>query len=284
MNELLIYAAAGCCAGIFFFFKGFKKFWKKRLIQNIPTSRVRSLAMGLVELSGRSVPDVILTAPYSGAECVFYHIIAERLVDRYTRHGRTRQWVKEYEMKTDIPFFIEDDTGSVAVDPRGASLDLSLNYSRVDHPMRYSEYVIRAGEGIYVLGTAQRMASIEDKMATEVEERLRAIAENPDEKIKLDTNNDMWIDESEWQAARDRLREEVRADFSHAEEMARQAHKVPGRLADVVISRGALERYFILSSRSEKELLAHYGRKVSLYVFGGALLAVVSLAAIIFLL
>ena len=51
-NELFIYATIGFFVGIYFFFKGFKWLKQKKTIENIPTSKIRSIAMGLVEIFG----------------------------------------------------------------------------------------------------------------------------------------------------------------------------------------------------------------------------------------
>lgn len=48
----ILFAGIGFVGGIWWFFQGFQLFRKKQLIDNIPTSTVRGMAMGLVELSG----------------------------------------------------------------------------------------------------------------------------------------------------------------------------------------------------------------------------------------
>ena len=55
-ERILIYSAIGFVAGLVFFLKGFGWLKRKRLIENIPTSTIRSLAMGLVEIYGAVVP------------------------------------------------------------------------------------------------------------------------------------------------------------------------------------------------------------------------------------
>jgi len=280
--RIFVYCIIGFCAGIYFFFTGFRKLWQKRLIQNIPTSKVRSLAMGLIELAGKAVPDVLLTAPYTKTPCVFYHIIIERLERRYSRHGSHTRWVKELEMKTDIPFFLEDDTGSVVIDPRKAETDLPLRYNQREGNKRYREYHIGQKEGIYVLGTAKKVDSLEEKTHKEVEKRIREIIENPEEKAKLDANKDMWIDENEWEAARKKVRREVEDEFSRAgEEFKKSSRSVPAHLQNVVVGMGELDKHFLLSTKSEKELITHYRMKSFLAIVGGALLTVICLKIIL---
>ncbi|MDD5086676.1 MAG: hypothetical protein PHV16_02895, partial [Candidatus Nanoarchaeia archaeon] len=59
-------------AGVFLFWEGIKTLKHKRLIENIPTSKIRSLAMGLVEIYGEVVPAYkeVLKSPFSNKDCV----------------------------------------------------------------------------------------------------------------------------------------------------------------------------------------------------------------------
>ncbi len=276
--KIFIYSIVGIIAGVFLFFKGFRKLWEKRLIENIPTSKIRSIAMGLVELQGIAIPDVLLTGPYTQTRCVFYHIIIERLV----RHRNSSNWVKEFEMKTEIPFFIKDDTGSVVIDPKDADTDLPLRFTNIKGNKRYREYNIMENEPVYVLGTAKRTASLEEKIHKEVEARIMEVVEDPLAKEELDTNRDMWIDENEWEAARKRIREEVTEEFSRAGKDFRQSdHSVPDSLQNVVIGKGELDRHFLLSNKSEKEMIASCRYRAFFYTVGGAALTLICLKIIL---
>jgi len=52
VDQISLLAAFGAVAGPAFFAGGFRDLRLKRLIQNTPTSRIRSAAMGLVEVNG----------------------------------------------------------------------------------------------------------------------------------------------------------------------------------------------------------------------------------------
>ena len=278
-SRILSWAIVGFFAGIYFFFYGFRRLWQKRLIQNIPTSKIRSIAMGLVEINGIALPDVLLKGPYTNVPCVFYHIIVERLI----RTQKSAQWVKELELKSEIPFFVQDDTGAVMIDPVGAETDLPLRYTNIEGGRRYREYNIMEKEPIYVLGTAKRLESIEEQIQREVERRIIEIIENPEEKIKLDVNKDMWIDEKEWEMAREKIREQVRRDFEGVKSNLQQgSHNVPDHLQDIIIGKGEMDRHFLISTKSEKELVEDYKLKVFFCVFGGAVLTLICLRVILF--
>ena len=61
--------------GLLLFYSGLKKLQRDRLIANIPTSKIRSMAMGIVELYGTiQTYEETLTAPFSGKECVYCRV------------------------------------------------------------------------------------------------------------------------------------------------------------------------------------------------------------------
>ena len=63
-----IIALIGLGIGIYFFFAGFKELKSKRILQNIPTSKINTGAVGTnVEVTGRIVceKDQIVQAPIS---------------------------------------------------------------------------------------------------------------------------------------------------------------------------------------------------------------------------
>lgn len=278
MNEIkgriLAYSIAGIFAGIYLFFKGFRLLWQKRLIQNIPTSKIRSVAMGLVELQGQAIANLLLTGPYTKTPCVFYHIIIERLV----RDRNSSKWVKELDMKTDIPFFLQDETGCVVLDPRGAETDLPLRYTKIEDNRRYREYNIMEKEPIYVMGSAKKTDSIDERIHKEVEKRIKETIENPEEKQKLDVNKDMWIDEKEWELVRERITKQVSEEFSRAgEEFKKSERLVPEALKNVIIGKGEADRRFLLSNKNERELVECYKSRVFFYIFGGVVLTLLCL-------
>ena len=93
-------------------FNSLKNLEMKRLLENVPTSKIRSLAMGLVELKGKiQVKDKILKDPFDDKECVYWQIHIQELV----KSGKTRKWVTRHKAKNQVPFLISDQTGSVLI-------------------------------------------------------------------------------------------------------------------------------------------------------------------------
>ena len=165
-------AVAAMVGGIFLFVRGFKAWNERRLILNTPTARVRSMAMGLVELNGTAEPRSVISAPFSGKACVYWQVdISSR-----TKDG----WRVIHHNASGYPFFLKDGTGAALVYPQGADCKLAPGVEEVctgpflppcygDYikqeslPLvglmsvgqtRFRERVIEDGQHIYILGTA----------------------------------------------------------------------------------------------------------------------------------
>ena len=54
------------------FFYGFNRMKRFQLMNDTPTSKIRSMAMGLVEIKGKASAKKYLNAPFSRDECVYY--------------------------------------------------------------------------------------------------------------------------------------------------------------------------------------------------------------------
>ncbi len=120
----IAWCAIGACAGLYLFFNGFRLLQRRRLILDTPVSKIRSASMGMVELSGLAVGPYTLVAPVTAKICYYYRTLIWELKQR----GRSKQWVKVAAECMHVPFFLDDNTGRVMVDPRGAELDLHLDF------------------------------------------------------------------------------------------------------------------------------------------------------------
>jgi len=128
-TNLLVFLAIGMGLGIFWFYKGFRLLQRKRLILNTPASKIRSASMGLVELSGLAAGPYVLHSPLKQVECYYYHSTAWQL----ERRGKNTQWVKVADETLHVPFYLDDDSGRILVDPRGAEMDLHCDLSEQYH-------------------------------------------------------------------------------------------------------------------------------------------------------
>jgi len=125
-SGLLIFCVVGFCAGIGLFLYGFRLLQRRRLILDTPFSKIRSASMGMVEISGQAVGPFTMLAPITARRCYYFRT----LVWEYKQHGRNKKWVKIVSDCMHLPFFIDDNTGRVLVDPRGADLDLHCDFEQ----------------------------------------------------------------------------------------------------------------------------------------------------------
>jgi len=159
--------------GVFIFAVGFYGFKRKRLIENTPTSKIRSLAMGLVEIYGDVIPaqGKTLVSPLTQKNCVYYHYLVERYEEHYNSSTKKTEgrWVTVQNEKHSIPFDLQDETGMVLVDPNQASIQISKNYETRQGNMRYTEWYIEPNEKLYILGTAGENPNRIEDSASHVE-------------------------------------------------------------------------------------------------------------------
>jgi hypothetical protein len=141
-----VYLFLGACAGVYFFVRGFLVLQKKRVILNTPGSKVRSAAMGLVELSGLATGPYSVIAPITGRPCYYYRTI----LWKWKRQGRSSGWVKEGDESLHVPFYLDDNTGKILVDPQGAELDIHCDFKEeFTHSLFSSTLEIPTNVGIF---------------------------------------------------------------------------------------------------------------------------------------
>lgn len=171
-----IFAAIGALAGAYLFYRGFRMLQRKRLILNTPSSKVRSAAMGLVEISGLAVGPYTMAAPITGIPCYYYRTMAWQ----WQRRGKNNEWVKVADESMHVPFFLDDNTGRMLVDPQGAEMDIHRDFHdefsssifsgyldtppniaaflarhgvSADKKIKVDEYCIKPKNSLFILGT-----------------------------------------------------------------------------------------------------------------------------------
>jgi hypothetical protein len=119
INQFTILASLGVAGGLYFLFVGFHLLARKRLLLATPTARIRGAALGLVEVNGMAAGPNTMPAPITGKPCFLYHTIAWQ-----QRDGNKQEWEKVADETLHLPFFVDDSTGQLLVEPLGADLDL----------------------------------------------------------------------------------------------------------------------------------------------------------------
>lgn len=173
---LEFWCVVGFCAGIGLFVYGFRLLQRRRLILDTPLSKIRSASMGMVEISGLAVGPYIMTAPITGRECYYFRTIAWE----WKQQGKNKQWVKVAGECMHVPFFVDDNTGRMLIDPRGADLDLHRDFQQefntaffshsddapsnvvnflarhgvvTSNKIKVEEYCIKPKNSLFILGT-----------------------------------------------------------------------------------------------------------------------------------
>jgi len=257
--------------------------YRVRLIEDTPTAKARSAPQGYVELEGvaRMMADIPIVARLSGLPCCWYRYRIEELEQyRDSRgHARTRWRVIDRGASEDT-FWLEDDTGRVAVDPVGAEIKPKYSdrwQSRsgltgiarptpffvdffsthgVTRNYRFTEERINRGDPVYVLGLLRNLRS-HDNLPT-IEARIRELLhewkkDQPQLRERFDLNRDGKIDEREWWLARQAARRE--AEHAHTEAINQTVDGV-----NVMIDPRDSRRPYLISAFTQSELLAQRRR------------------------
>lgn len=179
MHPFPIAIGVACAAGgPWLFARGFRSLRIQSLIRNTPTARVRSMAIGLVEVTGSLLPRSRVTAPFSGRPCVWWGVEIQTVANK-SRNG-VRSWHTVHRADSGQPFYLRDETGVALVYPQGAeckvafdvveetngfgvpqmytdfmeSRGLGMRFLWSVGPMRFRERRLEEGGAVYVLGRA----------------------------------------------------------------------------------------------------------------------------------
>lgn len=197
-------------AGPWLFYQGLREVFKRRFIEDIPTSKARSIAMGQIEIKGKAealFPET-LKSPLSHKECVYYYYF----ISKHQKYQDRYIWAPFVSHRTDLPFYIYDKTGKVLIDPSLVALDLGKpNYEYelndgnqpippniteilttynipTNQPLRCEEWYICPEDNIYILGAAMPVETFVNNLKFRLAEDITAFKNNII-KINDDINN-----------------------------------------------------------------------------------------------
>jgi len=183
-SEFLIWPVIGALAGVYLFYRGFRMLQRKRLIQDTPSSKIRSASMGLVELSGLATGPYTMIAPITQVPCYYHRSMAWQ----WQQRGKNSEWVKVADESMHVLFYLEDSTGRMLVDPQGAEMDIHRDFHEeygnslfsttseiplnivsflsrhgvsTEKKLKIEEYCIKPKNALFVLGTLAENDSVE---------------------------------------------------------------------------------------------------------------------------
>ena len=130
-----LFGITGVVAGAWLFVRGFQLLQSKRWIEDMPVTKIAGAAIGQVKVFGRATGPYTLLSPLASVDCYYYRAVAG--------DGRNAQNSEKPPGRATetlfTPFFVEDETGRLMIDPRGANLDLPFEYDEVVSGMSMSE-------------------------------------------------------------------------------------------------------------------------------------------------
>jgi hypothetical protein len=249
----ITWAFVGLGFGVYSFFRGFRVLRNKRIVENTPTSKCRSIAMGLVEVQGTAAGERTIPSLVGQLPC----FCSQVKIERWQKSGKSHRWVKVHEEKTGIPFLLEDSTGRVKVDPAGAEYDLSsdLEYSTSGGLSPVTGLTLSRLNAAGAAGpmVAQRFQSYCAAHGVSFQGKMRFFERN------LCPGDPVYV--------------------------LGTAGEVPG-VADeyerVIIQKGRHHPWFFIAESSERELLAKMSRQTWLGIFGGAALSLACLGYLLY--
>jgi hypothetical protein len=256
--EFWIGAAVVSAIAAFAFFRMVRWWNRARMIEDVPTSKIRSASQGYVELIGtaKAMEGPLIISPLSRKPCVWYHYKIEEKVQHYDSKGRSRSYwriVKE-ETSEDL-FLLEDDTGRCVIDPDDA--DVIASNKRTWHkrlvspPRRYTEELITDYEPLYAIGSFNTVVNVSHKRQREqVNYLLREWKQDPNQLLdKFDSDGNGQLEQHEWEQARLAAERQVKREIGHQERLEQ---------LNVLKSTDHKHQGFILSTIPENKLIQRY--------------------------
>ena len=259
LDHFSVVAAVGAVAGPILFAGGFRDLRLKRLIQNTPTSRIRSAAMGLVEVNGVIGCRSVVSAPFSGRTCAVWNV-------DISIQGRSKNtWSIVHRATSGHPFFLRDETGVALVYPHDADCKVHFGVEElcagVALPEPYASYVSTLGPRQYLwrLGMLRFRERVLEEGARVY---VMGTATPPAVALTVSEGEEMAATGTgEWRASR------VRGGDSQV---------------SAVIRRGDSERTFVISQDSERDLTTTLGLKAFARLVGGPLIGLLGLGYLLY--
>ncbi len=255
---------------------------RARIIEDTPTSRIRSAAQGYVELAGRGelMEGAPIVAPLTGKTCTWYRYKVEKTGDRHSR-------VVESGVSDEL-FVLQGQTGRCVIDPEGAVVTCRSKqvWHEYGYPSnrsgrsrgggllgglmrgryRYTEERMHAGDPLYAIGMFASVGGGAESFNTdaEVRELLKLWKQNSAALLKhFDANGDGEIDAQEWEAVRKAAYKKVRRQ---------QSERSVAPLTHIMTKPRHDNRPFLLSVYPQHELVKRYKLKSAACLAGFLLL------------
>lgn len=258
---------------------------RKRMIEDIPTSRIRSAAQGYVELEGRCelMDGPPILAPLTGSRCVWY----EYSIHEHRGSGKHSRWITVDSGRSSDLFLLVDDSDQCVIDPDGARITASVTdkwygpnrdsrpkttgtrWLMVGARFRFREARLHPGDHLYAIGlfeTVGGAGSVADH-PTQLRALLREWKTDTEFLLdRFDKDRDGEISMQDWEDVRAAAWREVLRQ--HAELQSAEPVHTLGETRDA-------RRPYLLSAVPQFELVRRYrfwipGLFTLAFISGGA--------------
>lgn len=312
--EVTIYSLLGFGYGLYLFYSGFRELKTKRVIENIPTSKISTGAVGSnVEIKGH-IDEKVQTAypaPLSGEPCLFFSIEIQeevkteksshwKTVDQFFSHdgfylqdgsgARAMIYVEGAEIKrSSIPKKLQTRSNQLDELPTSLVSVLTENKEKLkkfklknsswlfSKKIRFLEWCFYSHDQIYVLGYVQSGLKVKEKIKLKLKNYLSAknqIEENDELKSRFDVDKNGNLDPQE-------LERGAKILGLHLQSSQIKEEKEEQESPVKMIFRYIKGHPFIISNMKEKDLVKKMNWVSLLKLFGGPALTLGSLAYLI---
>ncbi|MAT49963.1 MAG: hypothetical protein CMK32_02115 [Porticoccaceae bacterium] len=243
---------------------------RARLIEDMPTSRIRSASQGYVELMGLASAGEtpMLRAPLTDRPCLWWRYT----IEKQEKSGKSTRWRVIEKGQSPEPFQLDDGTGLCRIEPAGAEIrcqhrqrwhgserrpgaasrPITARVLGFGGRFRYTEFRIRDGDPLYILGhfvsdaTGQRVMSVDQiagRLIRQWKQDFRALL------ARYDEDRDGNLDPHEWRKVTEAARTAAVKVQQHQTNVD-QEHSIrrpdDGRLP------------YLIGSQGQEQLSRHY--------------------------
>jgi hypothetical protein len=217
----------GALLGLLCLAASFRQGRRRRLVDNLPTSKTTGVFIGLVELKGTAEAEQPLASYLAGTACVQYgwridehwsRMVTETYTDKNGKtQTRTRQesgWTAVGQGGETIAFYLRDDCGVILIRPEGAKVETLPMFDQTcgradplyygkgpataladsDHRRRFSEWGIPLHAPLYVLGQArERQDLVAAEIARDPQAPMFLISTRTEEQVSRGLGWGQWL-------------------------------------------------------------------------------------------
>ncbi len=150
------------------------------MVIKLPTSKIKSLSMGFVEIKGKvKEAEVLLKSPLNQMSCVYYNLH----IEKWVRRGKNSSWQTIFNKTKKSLFYLIEDSEKILIDIQGAEInfkkDIDIktgdfksmpNYIKIffekedivkkslgiKNKLRIREIYIKPNDELYIMGTIMK--------------------------------------------------------------------------------------------------------------------------------